>query len=125
MNHSFLKIVFAFLSTLLSLNISAQKFQAYAYKASHNSQWTRCNRMIEIRKDFDEIILEVYWSVVGGEQYYLSKKIKEGEDYIIMEAYGPNAEKFNVAITYTSHDVILILKSNRDEFAYRMRGISN
>lgn len=125
MNHRFLKIVFTFLLTIFSLNISAQRFQAYAYKASHNSQWTKCNRTIEIRNDFDNIILEVYWTEFGGTKYFLSKKLKEGEDYIIMEAYGPNAEKFNVAITYTSHDVILILKSNRDEFAYRMRGISN
>ena len=81
MNHRFLKIVFTFLLTILSLNISAQRFQAYAYKASHNSQWTKCNRTIEIRNDFDNIILEVYWTEFGGTKYFLSKKLKEGEDY--------------------------------------------
>lgn len=125
MNHRIFKIVFTFLLTLLSLNISAQRFQAYTYKASPNSQWTRCNRMIEIRNEFDNIILEVYWNEFGGTKYFLSKKLKEGENYIIMEAYGPNAEKFTVAITYTDYDVILVLKSNGDEYSYRMRGISN
>lgn len=125
MNYRILKIIFTFLFTILSLSISAQKFRAYAYKASHDSQWTRCNRMIEIRNDFDNIILEVYWSKFGGTKYFLSKKLKEGEDYIIMEAYGPNAEKFIVSITFTDQDIILILKSTKTEFSYLMKGISD
>lgn len=81
--------------------------------------------MIEIRNDFDNIILEVYWSKFGGTKYFLSKKLKEGEDYIIMEAYGPNAEKFIVSITFTDQDIILILKSTKTEFSYLMKGISD
>ena len=60
-----------------------------------------------------------------GKRKYQSLGISIKEELWDFKKNGPNAERFTVAITYTDYDIILILKSNRDEYSCRMRGISN